>query len=127
MIMNQNKKEAVDFCMRMFVRQKSVDIWLTCLLTLGLAILIFPIFLWLLYRYFKAKREMEEIQQQLLQNPEMYNQIEAFIGLNQTRYGQQIANCILLDIAGKRLEIPQAYIHLSKYGKKEILVDVLNS
>ncbi len=113
--MDPEKKEALEFCMDKFIINRMVDIWLTIILTLGLAVLIFPILIWLIYRYINGKKKIEILKAQINSDPHFISIIHAV----QTR------NSIVVDLNGTSLEIPQLYIWLSKYTKNE-LVKILN-
>ena len=114
--MYPNKKEAVEFCMNKYVTNRMIDIWLTIILTLGLAVIIFPILIWLIYRYIKGKKRIEILKAHMYNDPSFLNKVNA----------AKTFNSIVVDINGTLLEIPQFYFWLSKYSKKE-LVDLLNS
>jgi TM2 domain-containing membrane protein YozV len=114
--MNPNKREAVEFCMNKYVTNKMTDIWLTIILTLGLALLIFPILIWLIYRYIKEKKRIAILKDQIYNDPSFLDKVHA----------AETFNSIVVDINGTSLEIPQLYFWLSKYSKKE-LVELLNN
>ena len=114
--MNSIKNEAVEFCMNKYVTNKMVDIWLTIIFTLGLAVLIFPILIWLIYRYTKGKKQIDILKAQIYNDPSLINNVHA----------AETDNSIVVNISEMSLEIPQLYIWLSKYSKKE-LVALLNN
>lgn len=120
------KKEALEFCMDKYVTNKFVDIWLTIILTLGLAIIIFPILLWLVYKYIKAKKKIKILKSELNNSPETFSKVKAVIGFGNTRIGVKVANSVELDIDGELFDIPQLYIWFSKYKTKESLLEILN-
>ena len=93
-----------------------MDIWLTIILTIGLAVIIFPILIWLIYRYIKAKKRMEVLKAQMYNDPSFLSKV----------YAAKTFNSIAIDINGTSIEIPQLYIWFSKYSKKE-LVRILNN
>ncbi len=124
--MTPNKKEAIEFCVNKYVTNKMVDIWLTIILTLGLAVIIFPILIWLIYRYFKAKSEMKILKEELNSNPKNFNKVYATIGHGYKRDGEKIANSVEIYINNKLYDIPQLYIWFSKYKTKERLAEILN-
>lgn len=114
--MNSNKKEAVEYCMKQYVTNRMVDIWLTIILTLGLAVIIFPILIWVIYRYIKAKKKMENLKDQISNNPNLLIKVHA----------AETFNSVAVDLNGTSLEIPQLYIWFSKYSKNQ-LVEILNN
>lgn len=109
--MNIHKKAAVEFCLDKYVSNHMVDIWLTTILTLGLAILIFPIIIWLVYRYVKAKKQVKNIRIQIKDNAELLEKIHAV----------STYNSVIVHINGISMQIPQLYLWFSKYSKKELV------
>lgn len=71
--MSPQKKEAIEFCLNKYLLNKMVDIWLTVILTLGLALIIFPIFGYLIYKYYKAKKEVLLLKEELSNNPDSFD------------------------------------------------------
>jgi hypothetical protein len=124
--MNPDKKEALEFCMNKYVTNRKVDIWLTIILTFGVAVIIFPILIWLIYRYFKAKKNMNILKEELNNNPENFKNAYAKIGYGYTRTGVKINNSVEVYINDKLYELPQLYIWFSKYKTKEKLAEILN-
>jgi hypothetical protein len=114
--MNTNKTNAVEFCLNKFVSNRMVDIWLAIILTLGLAIIIFPILIWLIYRYIKGKKRIAVLKAQMYNDPSFLNKV----------YAAETFNSIVIDLNGTSIEIPQLYIWFSKYSKKE-LVRIINN
>lgn len=114
--MNTNKKEAIEFCLNKYVANRMVDIWLTIILTLGLAILIFPILIWLIYRYVKAKNQIKNIKEQIINDPYFSTKVHA----------ASTFNSLVIDLDGQSIEIPHVYFLFSKYSKKE-LVKIINN
>ncbi len=125
--MNPSKKEAIEFCLNKYVTNKMVDIWLTVILTLGLAVLIFPILLWLIYRYVKAKKEVKRLKEKLNSDPRNFKKVEGSIGYGYSVNFGSVENSTVLLIDGKEFDIPQLYIWFSKYKTKERLAEILNS
>ena len=124
--MTPNKKAAIEFCMNKYVTNKMVDLFLTIIMTLGLALIIFPIFFWLIYRWYKAKKEMNILIKELNQNPENFKKVYSSIGFGYNRDGEKISNSLELHIGDKTYDIPQLYIWISKYKTKENLSKILN-
>jgi|688.fasta_scaffold257898_4 hypothetical protein len=124
--MNLSKKEAVDFCMNAYVKNKKVDIWLTIILTIGLAILIFPILIWLIYRYANAKKKMDRLKVELVNNPSLYDTIFIGYGVGYTRTGAEVENTLVIEINNQRIDIPNLYFWLSSHSKSEIVQALLN-
>ncbi len=114
--MNNKKKEAIEFCLNKHVSNKIVDILLTTILTFGLAIIIFPIIIWLIYRYIKAKKEVAILKNQISNDYSFFNKVCA----------EKTFNSVVLDVNGTFIEIPQLYLWMSNYSKKD-LVNILNS
>jgi hypothetical protein len=114
--MYSNKKDAVEFCMNKYVTNRMVDIWITIIFTLGLAIIIFPILIWLIYRYVKGKKRIETLKAQMYNDPSFLNKVHA----------TETYNSIVIVINGTSIEIPHLYIWFSKYSKEE-LVKTLNN
>jgi hypothetical protein len=110
------KKEAIEFCMNKFVSNRMVDIWLTIILTLGLAIIFFPILIWLIYRYIKAKKIIANMRVQMSLDQEFFNKVHA----------AKTINSLVLDFNGTSLEIPHVYFLFSKYSKDK-LVSLINN
>lgn len=125
--MNPQKKEAIEFCMDKYVTNKMVDLWLTIIFTMGLAVIIFPILIWLIYRYNKAKKQIALLKMQLYSHPELLQQVRAGFGYSFSRFVGNVDNSVVVDINGMVMEVPQLFIWFSKYKSKEALVDVLNS
>jgi hypothetical protein len=114
--MNTNKKEAIEFCLNKYSQNRMVDIWLTIILTLGLAILIFPILIWLIYRYVKAKKQIKIIKAQIFNDTIFLTKVHA----------ASTFNSLVIDLDGQSIEIPHVYFLFSKYSKKE-LVKLINN
>ncbi len=114
--MNIHKKAAIEFCISKYVSNRMLDIWLTIILSLGLAILFFPILIWLIYRYFKAKKKMKDLRNQINHDSNLLEKIHVV----------PTFNSIVVHINGTSIEIPQLYLWFSKYSKKE-LVRILNN
>ena len=114
--MNIHKKAAVEFCLDKYVSNRMVDIWLTIFLTLGLAIIIFPILIWLVYRYTKTKKQVKNLRNQLKDTPDMLDKIHAV----------STYNSVIVQINGISMQIPQLYLWFSKYSKKD-LIKLLNA
>ena len=125
--MTQEKKEAIEFCLTKFVLNRKVDIWLTVILTLGLALIFFPIFIWLLYRHSKAKKQVKALMDDLNNNLEKFNQMDTNYGFSFNRDGEQVSNSVCLNIDDESFDVPQLYIWFSKYKSKERLAEVLNA
>lgn len=125
--MNKDKHEAIEFCMDKYVKNKMLDIWLTVIFTFGLAVLIFPILIWLIYRYNKAKKQIALLKEQISKNPALLDQIKAGFGYGFSRVAGTVENSVVVDINGAVLEVPQVFIWFSKYSSKQGLVDVLLS
>lgn len=113
--MNDLKKEAIEFCFNKFVSNRLLDIWLTIILTLGLAIIIFPILIWLIYRYSKAKKQVAFLISEMHNDPFFVEKIRA----------TETVNSIIIEVHGSYMEIPQVYLWFSKYSKTK-LVELLS-
>ena len=124
--MTPNKKEAIEFCLNKYVTNKMIDIWLAIIFTLGLVVIIFPILIWLIYRYYKAKKEIKKLIQELNHNPDYFRKVYANFGYGYTRTGHKIINSIEIYINDKLFDIPQIYIWMSKYKTKGRLAEILN-
>lgn len=124
--MTPQKREAIEFCMNKYVTNRKVDIWLTIILTLGLAVIIFPILIWLIYRYNKAKKEVKILREELNNNPKDFKKVYADFGFSFTRDGEKKSNSVEIYLNDKVYDIPQLYIWFSKYKTKERLAEILN-
>jgi hypothetical protein len=124
--MSPQKKEAIEFCLNKYLLNKMVDIWLTVILTLGLALIIFPIFGYLIYKYYKAKKEVRLLKEELSNNPDSFDSVYASIGYGYTRLGDKVANSVDIYMNGMVMDVPQLYVWFSKYKSKEKLAEVLN-
>jgi hypothetical protein len=124
--MTPNKKEAIEFCINKYVTNKLVDICLVVILTFGLAVIIFPILLWFIYRYYKAMKEMNLLLEELNQNPENFRKVYANFGYAYTNDGDKLINSVEIYMNDKVYDIPQLYIWMSKYKSKERLAEILN-
>jgi hypothetical protein len=124
--MTSNKKEAIEFCIDKYVTNRMVDIWIAIILTFGLVILIFPILFWLIYRYYRAKMNMNVLKNELNNNPEKFKKVYATFGHGYNREGDKIKNSVEIYINDKLYDIPQLYIWFSKYKTKERFAEVLN-
>lgn len=125
--MNKDKHEAILFCIDKYVKNKMLDIWLTIIFTFGLAVIIFPILIWLIYRYIKAKKQMDLLKEQLSNNPMLFDQVRAGFGYGFSRMAGTVENSVNVDINGTIIVVPQVFIWFSKYSSKQGLVDALNS
>ncbi len=124
---NQEKINAIDFCLNKYVVNRFVDIWVGIVFTGGLAVLFFPILIWFIYRYFKAKKEILNLRSQLKRNPDKYRKIKPNVGYSYSRFGQKVENSVELIIDEKTYSVPNYLIWLSKYKNKETLIQILNS
>jgi hypothetical protein len=114
--MNIHKRAAIEFCMNKYVSNKLLDIFLVIFFTLGLAILIFPILIWVVYRYYKARKQMKLLREQIINDANLLDKVHAI----------STFNSIVIHINGMSFEIPQVYLWFSKYSKND-LVNMFNN
>lgn len=109
---NNEKIEAIEFCMKKYLKNRMIEIWLVIILTLGIGILIAPIFI---FRYRKGKKRVKRIKAKMYNDQNFLNKVRAARGFNS----------ISIDFDGESIEVPQGMIWFSKYSKKS-LSQILN-
>jgi uncharacterized membrane protein YvbJ len=122
-LISEEKIEALEFCFRKHVQSFSIDLWLTNIVTLGLAIIIFPIEIALIVRLRKAKRRVNLLKERLEKDPDLYNRIKTvkakysiirFLNTNPTLYFDDI-----------KISIPRGMVWKSKYRSEENLFNII--
>jgi hypothetical protein len=103
-----------------------VDIWLAIILTFGIVVIIFPILIWLINRYYNAKTRMKKLKDELNKNPEKFKKVYATLGHGYNTEGEKINKSVRKYIIDKLYDIHQLYIWYSKYKSKERLAIILN-
>jgi uncharacterized protein YprB with RNaseH-like and TPR domain len=111
-LVNNEKIEAIEFCMKKYINNRMIEIWLIIILTIGIGILISPIFI---YRYRKGKKRVKSIKAKMYNDQNFLNKIRATRGWN----------WFSVDFNGESFEVPQGFIWFSKYSKKT-LCQILN-
>jgi hypothetical protein len=98
--------------MKKYLKNRMIEIWLVIILTLGIGILIAPIFI---FRNRKGKKRVKRIKAKMYNDQNFLNKVRAARGINS----------ISLDFDGESIEVPQGMIWFSKYSKKS-LSQILN-
>ena len=111
-LVNNEKIEAIEFCMKKYLNNRMIEIWLIIILTFGIGILISPIFI---YRYRKGKKRVKSIKAKMYNDQNFLNKVRAAQGFN----------TVSVDFDGESIEVPQGFIWFSKYSKKS-LCQILN-
>ena len=111
-LVNNEKIEAIEFCMKKHLNNRMLEGWLTIILTFGIGILISPIFI---YRYRKGKKRVKSIKAKMYNDQNFLNKVRAAQGFN----------TVAVDFDGESIEVPQGFIWFSKYSKKS-LCQILN-
>ena len=96
------------------------------ILTLGLALKIFPIFGYLVYKHFKTKKEVRILKEELYSYPDSFNNVYAALGFGYTRLEDKVANSVDIYMNGIAMGVRQFFFCFSKYKTKERLAEVLN-
>ena len=110
---NNEKIEAIEFCMNGYLNNRMIEGWLFIILTFGIGIILSPIFI---YRYRKGKKRVKSIKAKMFNEPSFLNKVRAARGFNS----------VSIDFDGESIEVPQGLIWISKYSKKS-LCEILNA
>ena len=110
---NNEKIEAIEFCMKKYLKNRMIEIWLVIILTFGIGILIAPIFI---FRYRKGKKRVKRIKSKMYNDKIFLNKVRAAHGFNS----------VSVDFDGESIEVPQGFIWFSKYSKKSLCA-ILNN
>jgi len=112
-LVNNEKIEAIEFCMKKYLNNRMIEGWLTIILTFGIGIIFSPIFI---YRYRKGKKRVKSIKAKMYNDQNFLNKVRAAQGFN----------TVAVDFDGESIEVPQGFIWFSKYSKKS-LCQILNA
>jgi serine/threonine protein kinase len=104
---NYVKKEMVDYCLKFYLRNRLIEIFISVIFVFFIVgLILVPIFI---YRYVKANNRVKEVTNMLLIDPGLYDKI----------FVAKTFNSLVLGLNKFSFVIPQVFIWFSKYSKDD--------